>query len=91
MIQILKISYYLIPILVILGSYYYYSFQKMKKVKTERLQLLYAEILLEKEVMQHFKKESKKTAGLNNSIEQKLLKIKVSIFNIDFSLSEIFN
>lgn len=75
----------------ILGSYFYYSFQKLKKVETKRLQLLYAEILLEKEVMQHFKKESKKTAGLNNSIEQKLLKIKVSIFNIDFSLSEIFN
>jgi len=91
MIETLKISYYLIPILVILVGYFYYSFQKLRKVETERLQLLYAEILLEKEVAHQFKNVPKKGNKLNNPIEQKISKIKVAIFNIDFNLSEIFN
>lgn len=91
MIETLKISYYLIPILVILVGYFYYSFQKLRKVETERLQFLFAEILLEKEVAHQFKNVPKKVNKLNNSIEQKISKIKVAIFNIDFSLSEIFN
>lgn len=91
MIETLKISYYLIPILVILVGYFYYSFQKLRKVETERLQFLYAEILLEKEIAHQFKNVPKKVNRLNNSIEQKISKIKVAIFNIDFSLSEIFS
>ncbi|MGY8909306.1 MAG: hypothetical protein ACKVIG_05495 [Flavobacteriales bacterium] len=91
MIQILKISYYLIPVLVLFGMCFYISFQKLKKNENERIQHLYTEILLEEQMAHQFKIVSERTNILNNSIEQKLLKIKVSIFNIDFSLSEIFN
>ena len=91
MIQTLKVSYYLIPILVILGSYFYVSFQKLRKLKIDRLQLLYTEISHEKEIAHQFKNVPKSINTLNNSIHQKILKIKVVIINIDFSLSEIFN
>lgn len=91
MIQILKISYFLIPVLVLFGMCFYVSFQKLKKNENKRLQHLYTEILLEEEMAHQFKNVSKRTSILNNSFEQKILKIKVAIINIDFSLNEIFN
>ena len=89
--QITNATYYLVPLIFILGGYFYVSFQKLKKIETEKLQLLYTEILFEKDIAYQFKNKSKKTNSLNNSIEQKLLKIKLALFNIDFSLNEIFN
>ena len=89
--QITNVIYYLVPLIFILGGYFYVSFQKLKKIETERLQLLNSKILLEEQMAYQFKNVSKSTNILNNSIEQKLLKIKVAIFNIDFSLNEIFN
>lgn len=91
MIETLKISYYLIPILVILGSYFYYSFQKLKIAETEKMQLLYEEISHEKEVAHQYKNESKEINRLRISIQQKISTIKVAIINMDFSFSEIFN
>lgn len=88
--QITKISYFLLPLLFILGGYCYASFQKLKRVEVKKTQLLYAEILSEKEVAHQLKNAPKKVEKFNNATQTKLLKIRVAVFNIDFSFNEIF-
>lgn len=87
--QITKISYFLIPFLIILGSSFYYSFQKLKEVETKKIKLLYAEISSEKKVAFQLENVPKVVEKINNATQNKLLKIKVAIFNVDFTLNEI--
>lgn len=87
--QITQIAYFLFPLLFILGGYYYRSFQNLKSSESRKTALLLAEISSEKEVAYQLKSVSKETQKLNNATQEKLLKIKVGVFNIDFSLGEI--
>lgn len=89
-VQITKISYFLVPLLFILGLYFNYSFQKIKEVETKKLQFLFDEIKIEKNVSHQLKNVPKEAEKLNKSTQNKILKIKINIFNTCFSLSEIF-
>jgi hypothetical protein len=88
--QITQISYFLLPLLFILGCYFYSSLRRLKEAETKKLNLLYAEITSEKEVAHQLNKTPKEIEKINNSIHNKLLKIKVDVFNLDYSLTEIF-
>ena len=87
--QITKISYFLLPLLFILGVYCYTSFQKLKKAEAIKLQLLYIELDSEKVLSEKLKLTSKKVKKRDSTLYQKLLKIKIGIFNVDFTLSEL--
>lgn len=83
-------SYYLVPIIFILGCYFYFSYQKLKEVEVKKLQFLQAEISSEKKVAHQLKNVPKEVEKLNNTTKIKLLKIKIDIFNTNFTLSELF-
>ena len=87
--QLTQISYFLLPLLFILGCYCYRSFQKLKKSEAVKLQLLSAEISSEKKVAYQLKNIPKEVQKLNNVTQNKILEIKVGVFNLDFSLNEI--
>ncbi len=88
-IQITKIGYFLLAITILLMGYFYFSFQKIKKAELERLKILSNEIDTEKNIEYQLKDTSKKIQRLNKSTQFKLLQIKIDIFNINFTLSEI--
>lgn len=78
-------------IIMFLGYYYYQSFQKTKKEEAKRLQLLYADILYEENQKHQLKKKIKIDNQLNSDIKTKIIKIKVDVININFTLTELFN
>lgn len=89
--QIIKVTYYLLPLILILGFYFYVSYQKLKKLEIDRLQFLYAEIASEKNIKHQLKNTPKEVKKISATTQHKLYKIKVAVFNIDFSVSEIFS
>ena len=89
--QIIKVTYYLVPLMLILGGYFYVSYKKLRKLETDKLQLLYAEISSEKELEYQFNSAFEAVEKSKISTKNKFLKIKTALFNIEFTLSEIFN
>jgi hypothetical protein len=73
-----------------LSCYFYVSFQNLKKAEALKIKFLYSEISSEKEAAHQLKNVPKKVEELNKSTNNKLLKIKVVVFNFDFSFNEIF-
>lgn len=80
----------LFPLILILIIGLYISFQKLKNSENQALQLVYLDLDKEKNIKNQLKSTSEKITSLENSTQEKILKIKVGIFNIDFTLSEIF-
>lgn len=89
-IQITKLVSFLIPFTIILISYFYFSFLTTRKSESEKLKALSTEINLEKNIKIQLKNISKELEELNKHTQNKLLQIKIGIFNIDFTLSEMF-
>ena len=89
--QLIKLTFFLIPLLFILGAWFYYSFQKLKRLENEKLESLYAKINAEENIAMTLKNTPKETAFLMATTQNKLQNIKVAFFNINFSLNEIFN
>jgi hypothetical protein len=88
--NIFLISFIVYPIIIFLLLRLYNSYQKLKKSETENLNLLKMELDSEKKKANQLKNISEKIKKTNNSTHLKLLKIRVDIFNIDFTLSEVF-
>ena len=87
--NIKEILIILVPISLILVYWYYHVYQNFKKKETKKLQLLNLEFASEKELFKALQNSSKKLKKLESKTQYKLLKIKVDILNIDFSLKEI--
>ncbi|MFY9241617.1 MAG: hypothetical protein WAO74_01170 [Polaribacter sp.] len=87
--QITKTAYFIIPLLFILGVYFYYTFKKFKEVDSKKLALLYAEIALEKRIALELQDAPKIIEKLEYSFHNKLQKIKVAVLDVNFSLKEI--
>ena len=67
----------------------YVSYQKLKKSDYRNLNLLSLELASEKKLANQLNKTPKKVKNLEISINQKIIKIKVELFNINFTLKEI--
>ena len=68
---------------------FYVSYQKLKKSDYRNLNLLSLELASEKKLANQLNKTPKKVKNLEISINQKIIKIKVELFNINFTLKEI--
>ncbi|MGJ8743011.1 hypothetical protein [Polaribacter sp.] len=63
----------------------------MKETTQHKLSVIYNELEIEKKNSVQLKSVQKKVKRLEQKTFQKLVKIKVDILNIDFTLGEIFN
>lgn len=86
---------YLIPFILvplILSILYWFSktYQEFKIEESKKIHLIYLELTSEKNIEHQLKETSLEIEKLENSIKNKLLIIKVAVFNIDFTLKEIF-
>lgn len=68
-----------------------YSYQIFKAVENISLEPVYSAFTTEKKIANLLRGTSKKIALLNNATQEKFIKIKVGIFNLDFTLSEMIN
>ncbi len=85
------IFWFLLLLKVVLIIYFVINHQKLKAVETNRLNLLYAEYKAEKNKAIKLKKTPKQIQLLKKNTHQKILKIKIDVVNIRFTLNEIFN
>jgi hypothetical protein len=69
---------------------FYYSYLKLKKSEYKKLELISIEISQESKIEKQLIKSASKLQVLEKNTQNKLQKIKVGIFNMDFTLSEIF-
>ena len=91
MLQLINRSLFIIsPIILILGMCFYYSYLKLKKSEYKKLELISIEISQESKIEKQLIKSASKPQVLEKNTQNKLQKIKVGIFNMDFTLSEIF-
>ncbi|MGK0414278.1 MAG: hypothetical protein ACJA1B_002501 [Polaribacter sp.] len=80
----------MVPSVLLILFWFSKKYQYLKYQETKRLELLYVELASEKKIAIRLKNTPKKVQELDRSIQKKLLKIRVNIFNIDFTLSEFF-
>lgn len=66
--------------------YFYHSYQKLKKVKTKENEFLHSEIKIEK----HLKNQLKTAKNLTFETDMKLSTIKILLFNLNYTLKELF-
>lgn len=83
------ISFLIIPTITVLVLGFYVSYQNFKNTENKYLKLLYIELESEKKISKTLKSTTKKVKELDQKTNQKLLKIKVITFNINFTLNEI--
>ena len=69
---------------------FYYSHLKLKKSEHKKLEIISIEINQESKIEKQLVKSSTKLLVLEKNTQNKLQKLKVIIFNVDFTLSEIF-
>ena len=67
------------------------SYQKLKLIESNRLQYLLNEINTEKKISKNLEKKKTEVKQIRNKIDYQFLKIKTLLFNLDFSLNEIFS
>ncbi|MFC4267396.1 hypothetical protein [Polaribacter marinivivus] len=81
----------LTPILFVIGIWCYYDFKKFKLKESEKLSVLFLNLEAEKKRKLFLETKSESILNTRNDINKKLLKIKIDIFILNFSLHEIFN
>lgn len=81
----------LTPILFVLGFWCYYDFKKFKLKESEKLRVLFLDLEAEKNRKICLEIKSESILNTTNDMNKKLLIIKIDIFNLNFSLHEIFN
>lgn len=92
---ILSHSYHLIVIFNVIFSgaliiYCIFKYRKVKEISHINLLLIYNELEYEKKSALHLKAIPQKIRLIEQNTQQKLQRIKVEVFNIDFSVHEIF-
>lgn len=88
--NLILIPFIISPIIFFLLLGFYLSYQKLKNSEIENFNLLKLELDSEKKKAHQLKNVPERIKIINNSTHLKLLKIRVDIFNIDFTLSEVF-
>ena len=87
---LILIPFIIPPIIIVLLLGFYLSYQKLKESEREHFKHLYLELDSEKKKAHQLKNITERIKIINNSTQRKILQIKVDIFNIDFSLNEVF-
>ena len=80
----------LTPILFALGFWCYYDFKKNKLKESEKINALFLDLELEKKRKIYLDTKSGIVLNTSKEINKKLLKIKIDIFNLNFSIKEVF-
>lgn len=93
---LLKISlpyfYYVFLIIVLLLiAYLTVSYQKLKLKLHQDIDHIFNSLDKEKRISKILKNYTNSERNIRSNIQQKLTKIKIDIFNVDFTLSEIFS
>lgn len=86
-----KILIILVPITLMMVLWFYKNYQLLKVEETKKLQLLCLELASEKNIFIALQNSSEEINTIENKTQHKLLKIKVDLLNIDFTLKEIFS
>ncbi len=86
--EILFLILLLLPIALII--YFIEDYNNTKTIEINKIHVLSSEIHIEKNIAKKLKCSNKELTALNGGIEKKIQKIKVDIFNIEYTLSEIF-
>ncbi|MDP5107163.1 MAG: hypothetical protein NWQ31_13450 [Polaribacter sp.] len=79
----------LVPVTLMLILWFFKNYQELKTKETKKLHLLNLEFASEKKLFIALQNSSKELKTLELKTHYKLLKIKVDLLNIDFSLKEI--
>ena len=77
--------------LIIVSIGLFVNYQKLKLTENSRLQYLVNEINTEKRISKNLEKKKTEVKLITNKIDYQFLKIKTLVFNLDFSLNEIFS
>ena len=77
--------------LIIVSIGLFVNYQKLKLTENSRLQYLVNEINTEKKISKNLEKKKTEVKQIRNKIDYQFLKIKTLVFNLDFSLNEIFS
>lgn len=77
-------------ILVVLVLWFSFTYHQIKSTEEKKINFLYAELSSEKEIYNQLKNADVEVKRIEKNIKIKLIKIKVNVFNINFTLSEIF-
>ena len=77
--------------LISLITYFLLSFKRLKMQESKRLQTVFSEIEVEKKTRLSLQNTSIQIDKLEQQTKTSFLKIRVEIFNIDFSYREIFS
>ena len=80
----------LTPILFVIGFWCYYDFKSFKEKENSELNTLYCDLEAEKQLKERLKKTPDEIYNIEKNIHQKILKIKIDIFNLNFSIKEVF-
>ena len=77
--------------LIVVSISLFVNYQKLKLTESNRLQYLVNEINTEKRISKNLEKKKTEVKLITNKINYQFLKIKTLVFNLDFSLNEIFS
>lgn len=77
--------------LIVVSIGLFVNYQKLKLTESNRLQYLVNEINTEKKISKNLEKKKTEVKQIRNKIDYQFLKIKTLVFNLDFSLNEIFS
>lgn len=83
--------FFLVCITITLSICLFYYYKKLKIVENNRLQLIEEELKLEKKNSIVLENTSVEVNLFKINIQNKLLNIKTLIFNMEFTISEIFS
>lgn len=91
--MISEIKIYFIILILIIASILWclLSFHKLKQKEAIKLQLINQELDCEKGMQKKLIQSKMEFSRITANIHEKLLKIKIDIFNLDFTLTEIFH
>ena len=77
--------------LIVVSISLFVNYQKLKLTENSRLQYLVNEINTEKKISKNLEEKKTEVKQIRNKIDYQFLKIKTLVFNLDFSLNEIFS
>tara|TARA_R110002073_G_scaffold108336_3_gene243384 strand:+ start:57068 stop:57367 length:300 start_codon:yes stop_codon:yes gene_type:complete len=89
--QFALISSVFIFILLIAFTFHFIQMQVLKKEATQKFFHLNEEIKREKEMSKKNQKACLEIVNIENTLQHKLLRMKLEVLNIDFTLKEICN
>jgi hypothetical protein len=71
--------------------FFYLSFVKLRSQETQKIATIQTELEQERKICKALKTTPSEVSQIEEETQRKLLKIRVDILNIDFTIQEIFN